>query len=164
MATNVGQTFLKILDEEFRQNQVFHKIFNRNTVKISYSCMPNLEKTIDGNNRSILLKTTTKPGLRTCNCRIPTDCPVAGNFLKSSVVYQATITTDNSMPAQTYVGHTETPLKIRFAHHKSTFNSPNKRLSAELSTHVWCLKEAGLPFKISWKFLYQTSPSNPVSN
>ena len=84
---------------------------------------------------------------RTCNCRIPADCPVAGNCLKSSVVCQATITTDNNMPAQTYVGLTETPFKIRFVNHK----------------HVWCLKEPGLPFKISWKFLKQTSPYNPVS-
>lgn len=84
---------------------------------------------------------------RTCNYRIPADCPVAGNCLKSTVVYQAIITTDNNMPAQTYVGLTETPFKIRFANHK----------------HVWCLKEAGLPFKISWKFLKQTSPYNPAS-
>ena len=32
VATNVGRTFLKILDEEFLENRVFHKIFNRNTV------------------------------------------------------------------------------------------------------------------------------------
>ena len=44
VATNVGRTFLKILDEELSENHVFHKIFNRNTVKISYSCMPNLKQ------------------------------------------------------------------------------------------------------------------------
>ena len=41
-ATNVGRTFLKILDEEFPESHVIHKIFNRNTVNISYSGMPNL--------------------------------------------------------------------------------------------------------------------------
>ena len=34
----------------------------------------------------------------------------------------------------------------------------------ELSKHVWCLKEAGLQFKITWKILKQASPYNPVSN
>ena len=34
----------------------------------------------------------------------------------------------------------------------------------ELSKHAWCLKEAGLKFKITWKILKQTSPYNPVSN
>ena len=68
-----------------------------------------------------------------------------------------------NMPAQTYVGLTESSFKIRFANHKSSFNNPNKRLSTELSKHVWRLKEAGLPFKITWKFFKQTSPYNPVS-
>ena len=164
VATKVGRTFHKILDEEFPENHVFHKIFNCNTVKISYSCMPNLKQKIDGNNKSTLQKTTTPPSLKACNCRITVDCPMAGNCLKSSVVYQAATTTDDNMPAQTYVGLTETPFKIRFANHKSSFNNPNKRLSTELSKHVWCLKEAGLKFKITWKILNQTSPYNPVSN
>ena len=56
VATNVGCTFLKILEEEFPDNHVFRKIFNRNMVKISYSCMPNLKQKIDGSNKSILQK------------------------------------------------------------------------------------------------------------
>ena len=40
---------------------MFYKIFNRNTVKISYSCMPNLKQIIDGRNKSILQKTTAPP-------------------------------------------------------------------------------------------------------
>jgi hypothetical protein len=43
VSTNVGQSFLKIIDEEFPADHPLHKIFNRNTVKISYSCMPNIE-------------------------------------------------------------------------------------------------------------------------
>ena len=96
MATNVGRTFLKILDEEFPDNHVFRKIFNRNTVKISYSCMPNLKQKIDGSNKSILQKTTAAPVLKACNCRRPADCPMTGDCLKSSVVYQATMTTEDS--------------------------------------------------------------------
>ena len=108
MATNVGRTFLKILDEEFPESHVFHKIFNRNAVKISYSCMPNLKQIIDGRNKSILQKTTAPPILKACNCRRPADCPMAGNCLRSSVIYQATVTTEDSKPDQTYVGLTET--------------------------------------------------------
>ena len=88
---------------------------------------------------------------------------MAENCLTSSMVYQATVTTDDNMPAQTYGGLTETPFKLRFANHKSSFNNLNTRLSTELSRYVWCLKEAGLPFKITWKFFKQTSPYNPVS-
>ena len=164
VATNVGRTFLKILDEEFPENHVFHKIFNRNTVKISYSCMPNLKQKIDGRNKSALQKTTAPPILKACNCRRPADCPIAGNCLRSSVVYQATVTTEDSKSDQTYVGLTETSFKTRFANHKSSFNDPSKRLSTELSKHVWNLKEAKLKFRITWKILKQTTPFSPVSN
>ena len=33
--TNIGQSFLKIIDEEFPTSNTLHKIFNRNTLKIS---------------------------------------------------------------------------------------------------------------------------------
>ena len=101
MATNVGRTFLKILDEEFPESHVLHKIFNGKTVKISYSCMPNLKQKIDGNNKSALQKTSTPPTSKACNCRRPADCPMTGDCLRSSVVYQATVTTEDSRPAQT---------------------------------------------------------------
>ena len=74
--------------------------------------------------------------LKACNCRRPADCPMTGDCLKSSVLYQATVTTEDSRPTQTYVGLTETSFKARFANHKSSFNDPSKRLSTELSKHV----------------------------
>ena len=51
---NMGHTFLKLLDAKFTEEHLLHKIFNRNTVKISYSCMPNLKQNIDGHNKSSL--------------------------------------------------------------------------------------------------------------
>ena len=74
-----------------------------------------------------------------------TDCPMAGDCLKSSVVYQATVTTEDNGSAQTYVGLIENSFKTRFANHKSSFSDPKKRLSTELSKHVWYLKEAKSP-------------------
>ena len=73
VATNVGRVFLKILDDEFPESHALHKIFNRSTVKISYSGMPNLKQKIGGNNKSTLQKTTTPPVLKACNCRTPAD-------------------------------------------------------------------------------------------
>ena len=67
------------------------------------------------------------------------------------------MTTEDNRPAQTYVALTEIPFKTRFANTKSSFNNPNKRLSTELSKHVWCLEEARLKFKITWEVLKQTS-------
>jgi len=82
----------------------------------------------------------------------------------SSVVYQATVTMEDNRPAQTYVGLTENSFKTRFANHKSSFSDPKKRLSTELSKHVWYLKEEKLKFKITQKILKQTSPYSLVSD
>ena len=81
VATNVGRSFLKILDEEFPKSNALHKIFNRNTVKISYSCMPNLRQKIDSHNKSTLRKTNAVTP-KACNCRQPAHCPLDGNCLK----------------------------------------------------------------------------------
>ena len=35
--TNIGKTFLKLIDKHFPKINKFHKIFNRNNVKVSYS-------------------------------------------------------------------------------------------------------------------------------
>ena len=42
--TNVGAQFFHILQECFPASHILNKIFNRNTVKLSYSCMPNIKK------------------------------------------------------------------------------------------------------------------------
>ena len=162
VATNIGRTFLKILDEEFPKGHVLHKIFNRNTVKISYRCMTNLKQNIDGHNKSTLRKKVVPS--KTCNCRKPADCPLAGNCLKESVVYQATVATVDNRPDQTYVGLTENSFKTRFTNHKASFNHPSKRLNTELSKYVWQLKDTKTNFQITWKILKQAAPYNPASN
>ena len=40
--TNLGKIFLKIVLESFPSSHKLHKIVNRNTLKLSYSCLPNI--------------------------------------------------------------------------------------------------------------------------
>ena len=148
VATNVGRSFLKILDEEFPKGHVLHKIFNRNTVKISYSCIPNLKQKIDGRNKPPYGKTNAVPP-KTCNCHQPAHCPLDGNCLKSAVIYQATVATEDNRPAETYVGLTENSFKTRYSNQKSSCRDPNKRLSTELSKHIWHLKDAKIGFSVT---------------
>ena len=62
--TNIGKTFLKLIDKYFPKTNRFHEIFNRNNVKVSYSCLPifaNIKKA--HNNKSCMrrkLKTNLK--------------------------------------------------------------------------------------------------------
>ena len=99
VATNVGRSFLKIVDEEFPKGHALHKIFNRNTVKISHSCMPNLKQNIDDHSKSTLRKTNAVPP-KACNCRQPAHCPLDGYCLKSAVIYQAAVATENNRPGR----------------------------------------------------------------
>ena len=162
VSTNIGRTFLMLLDTEFTVEHVLHKIFNRNTVKISYSCMPNLKQNIDGHNKSILHNKIVPP--RSCNCRVQTECPLSGNCLKESVVYQATVSTEDNNPPQTYVGLTENSFKTRYSNHKSSFSHANKRHNTELSNYIWSLKNKLTKFKVTWRILKHAASYNPTSN
>ena len=97
----------------------------------------NLKQNIDGHNKSTLQKKIVPS--KACNCRKPADCPLAGNCLKQSVVYQATVATEDNRPDQTYVGLTENSFKTRFTNHKASFNHLSKKLNTELSKHIWNL-------------------------
>ena len=50
--TNIGKVFFQLLDKHFTNNNRLHKIFN--SVKLSYSCMPNLAPIISNHNKKIL--------------------------------------------------------------------------------------------------------------
>ena len=125
--------------------------------------MTNLKQNIDGHNKS-LLHDKKDAQTKSCNCRNPSDCPLAGNCLKESVIYQATVTTEDNKPNKTYIGLTENTFKTRFTNHKASFNHKTKRLKTELSKHIWQLKESNTRFKITWKILKQASPYNPASS
>jgi hypothetical protein len=40
--TNVGRNFLQLIDKHLPSTNPLHKVFNHNTVKVSYSCMENI--------------------------------------------------------------------------------------------------------------------------
>ena len=56
--TNIGKLFLKLVDRAFPTKHALHKIFNRNTIKISYSCCTNIKNTISAHNAHVLNKPT----------------------------------------------------------------------------------------------------------
>ena len=42
MPNNIGEYFFRLLNKHFSSELKFRKIFNRKTLKLNYSCMPNL--------------------------------------------------------------------------------------------------------------------------
>ena len=47
----VGRVFLRLIDKHFGANHKYHKIFNRHPIKVSYSCMDNMESVIKQHNK-----------------------------------------------------------------------------------------------------------------
>ena len=72
---NIGRILLGLLSKHFPQNHTMHKIFNRNTVKISYSFLRNISSSISSQNRNIL---SPKQKSFRCNCRVKNECPLNG--------------------------------------------------------------------------------------
>ena len=144
VATNVAKTFLALIDKHFPKDKRLRKIFNRNTIKVSYSCLPNVKQTISNNNHLLLqlhsMKESTQDS-KLCNCRQKNSCPLDGKCLTKRVVYKPTVTETTPNNQETYIWPTENEFKTRFNLHKSSFKWKHKRTSATLSEHVWKLKK-----------------------
>ena len=65
-----------------------HKILNRNTVKISYCCMRNIESVISPRNKQILNPNKEYFG---CNRRVRNECPLDNKCLTTNIVYDAKV-------------------------------------------------------------------------
>ena len=109
--TNIGKTFLELIDKHFPRSSKLHKIFNRNTIKVSYSCTENMSMIIKKHNKKIINNKAT-PTTPPCNCRKKTECPLNGNCQQPSVTYQATAKIKNK-PEKLYLGLTERTMKTK---------------------------------------------------
>ncbi len=162
--TCIGKKFLAIIDKCFPPNHRLNKIFNRHTLKLSYSCMPNMKTIISSHNKKLLSQKTQTPAPtqqpKTCNCRKRKECPLEGQCLQTNVIYQATVTTQTT--TETYVG-LATNFKERYRNHKTSFRHENRRNETELSKHIWSLKDANKPFHLKWKVLQKSKAYSNIN-
>ena len=54
VSTNIGKQFLDLIKKHFPPQNRLHKIFNRNTLKLSYSCTKNMGNIVKSHNKTIL--------------------------------------------------------------------------------------------------------------
>ena len=52
--TKVGNQFLKLTNKDFPRHHKLYKLFNKNNVKVNYSCMPNIKNIINTHNKKII--------------------------------------------------------------------------------------------------------------
>ena len=60
VSTNIGNKFLSLVKKHFPKEHELNKICNKNTLKISYSCMPNMESIIKSCNNKLTANNTPK--------------------------------------------------------------------------------------------------------
>ena len=154
VTSKIGKYFLNLITKHFPTHHKFHKIFNRNTLKISYSCMPNIRSKINGHNLNIIQNQNINSNIDKCNCHNKNQCPLNNNCLAENIIYQANITCNlPNHNEKVYIGLCETSFKKRFANHKKSFSHRKYSNETELAKEYWSIKEQnGVPI-ISWKIL-----------
>ena len=158
--TNVGKCFLSLIDQHFPKSNPLHKIFNRNTLKLSYSCMKNI-KTIISNHNKAQINKSDPTNDSNCNCRNSSTCPMNGKCNDHNMIYQAEVTTPTS--TETYIGLCDTTFKLRYRNHVCSFKKERYKHATELSKYVWSLKDKGIQYNIKWRKIKQARSYSNVT-
>ena len=90
-----------MLNKQFPKHSKLHKIFNKNNVKVSYSCMQNMACIIKSHNKNITTQTTENT-TKSCDCRDKENCPLKGNCQETSIIYNAEVIPKTTPTNPTY--------------------------------------------------------------
>ena len=162
VSTNVGKYFLNLVDKHFPANHKFRKLFNRNNLKISYSCMRNIKSVVNVHNKSVM-KEQSQTNTRTCSCPRNTTCPLNGECLSTNTLYAGTITSNiPNYGEKEYAGLSAPPWKQRLGNHTLSFND-RQYAKCEIAKEVWRIKDEGGVFKIVWRIIGHAPAYTPVS-
>ena len=160
--SNIGEQFFKALDKCFPQNHVLRKVINRNTVKLSYRCMPNIQRKISTHNAKVLqTETGLEEEVPLCNCR-DFPFPLDGNCRSTkSVVYKAYVLDENGNK-ETYTGLTKNTFKERYYGHRASFANRDEH-ETTLYNHIWKLKDEGKDYDIFRSVIEKAPDFNPTT-
>ena len=165
-ATNVGEEFRKIVEKHFNKGDDLSKLFNRNKLKITYSCLPNIEAKIISHNKHLISKQkATNIEVKNCNCQKSKICPLDGFCNASNIIYKAELLFKDQQEGQghVYVGLAG-DFKMRFRNHEQSFKDQRKRNQSELSKFIWKQKDRGMvEFTLNWAVISKEAPFNRVT-
>ena len=100
--TNIAKTFFRILDKHFPNSHLLYKIFNRNTAKVSYSCMDSVSQIVNQHNKNLSNKKEKQTN--SCKYRNKNEFPLNGIWKEHSLIYKCTVSTMQKLKQRIYLG------------------------------------------------------------
>ena len=140
------------MKNNFPRDHQLYKIFNRNKLKLSYSCISSMSSVIQQHNYKAL--STIKN--RLCNCRNKDNCHHDGKCLQTfGIVYKADVIVnkDNHI----YYGANDGEFKSRYNNHANSFRHRHYKQGTELLKHMWKLQEKGISSTVKWRVVTYAS-------
>ena len=153
---NIRKYFLHLLDKHFNRDNPLSRIFNRNTVKISYSCTKNMYNILSNHNKRLLNELITRdrnPDVESCNCRNKEECLLGGHCHSRNVIYQACISPMEQQRdrERVYIGISAGNWKQRWYNYKHSFSNPKLRYQTALSKYFGALRIGSYLHKLNGK-------------
>ena len=138
--TNTGKVFLKLVRKHFHKRHRYKKIFNTNTIKLSYSysCTPNAKNLIKQHNSSIMTSVTVETRI----IALQTENVQCVSFMKLQCSQRI---------KPTYFGSAEGDFKSRYNNHTLSFCSKEYKHCTELSKLIWSLQDSNTEFSLKWR-------------
>ena len=147
---------MKIINECFPSSNPLHKIFNKSSLKLSYSCLPNIGTSLLGlvNRKTYehIQSLHPKPIRPDCIHKTEQDCPAGRKCNLLDNIYRAEIVHDTSGKTENYIGMCAGTFRQGLAIHKHSFkvHSDNQ---TELSERIIQLEKQGEKFDIKFSIL-----------
>ena len=107
------------LDQHFPKSNKLHAIFNRNTIKVSFSCTQNILSMIKSHNKKVINKNVKES--RSCNCSVKSEYPLNGQCQVSDIMYKCTVLSPEKTN-KVYLGTSDGDFKKRFYNQRKSFN------------------------------------------
>ena len=128
-----------------------HKIFNRYSVKVSYSYTENFSEIISSHNKDILQSRKNQELL--CNCKQKENCPMQGKCWSEKC---------SSTPIKLqriYIGISENESKKRYCACTQSFRNKHYKNETSFSSYVWKIKNTtGQTPTLTW-WIVRTVPA-----
>ena len=150
VSTNVGKTFLKIIDEEFPSEQILHKFSTGTQSKLATAIWVTLSKTSTDTTRKafsrMLIATKGKQKSVTAESQM-----TIAKIQKWSVICH--LSSNDGSAKQTYIELTENSFKARFPTTRHPSNTNSRKTVPNI--YIWELKDDNVKCHITWKIIKQ---------